>query len=82
MAEEIAAAGLGLSFDVFDREDFDRTLRAFMDMGKAALQEMSRRGFEGAVRLAQDEDAWTGQLAGLYEAALSGNAGEAARVTG
>ena len=82
MAEEIAAAGLGLSFDVFDREDFDRTLRAFLDMGKAALQEMSRRGFEGAVRLAQEEDAWITQLAGLYAAALSGNTGEPARVTG
>lgn len=76
MAEEIEGAGLGLSFDVFDHGDFDRTLRAFMDMDAGGLFEMSRRGYEGPVRLAQEEQAWISQLISLYQG-VSGGAGAA-----
>ena len=70
MAEEIEAAGMGLAFDVFDQDDFDATLRAFMDMDRPGLREMSVRGYRGPVRLAQEEQAWISQLISLYQGAL------------
>jgi glycosyltransferase involved in cell wall biosynthesis len=82
MAEEIVTAGLGLSFDVFDADDFDRTLTRLMRLDAAGLQEMSQRGFSGPVRLGQTEAAWVSQLVRLYQSALPGEAPQAARVTG
>ncbi len=71
MSEEIVAAGLGLSFDVFDATAFDATLRSFRDMDAETLAGMSHRGFDGPVRLAQDEEDWISGLARLYEGPLA-----------
>ena len=70
MAEEIESAGLGLSFDVFDPQDIDRAIRSLLEMDADQIEQMSRRGREGPVRLALEPDAWIDALIDLYESVL------------
>jgi glycosyltransferase involved in cell wall biosynthesis len=71
MAEEIEAAGLGLSFDVFDPDDMDRVIREFHEMEATTIEQMSRRGREGPVALALEPGDWIERLVRLYERAVS-----------
>ncbi|WP_161594570.1 glycosyltransferase family 4 protein [Marimonas lutisalis] len=71
MAEEIEAAGLGLSFDVFDPDDMDRVIREFREMEETTIEQMSWRCREGPVKLALDAGEWVERLVGLYEGAVS-----------
>ncbi|MEZ5687514.1 MAG: glycosyltransferase family 4 protein [Caenibius sp.] len=73
MAEEIEQAGLGLSFDIFDPNDIDRVIREFVEMDAAVIEQMSRRGSDGAVALALKPDDWIDRLVLLYDSAISGN---------
>lgn len=70
MAPEIARAGLGLAFDVFDSDGFDATLAALRDMSAPDIKAMSTRGFLGHTRIATTEDEWIEGLLALYGAAM------------
>ena len=71
MAEEIEAAGLGLSFDVFDPDGMDRVIREFLEMEATKIEQMSRRGREGPVALALEPSEWIERLVRLYDGAVS-----------
>jgi glycosyltransferase involved in cell wall biosynthesis len=74
MAEEIAAAGLGLSFDAGDPGDTDRVLAAFRDMPPDRLRAMSEAGHTGPHRLALSPEAWGDGLLALYRGAVARSA--------
>lgn len=71
MAAEIESGGLGLSFDLTDKESFDAVLSEFRDMPPARLKEMSQRGHACAVDIGLSEDEWVDGLVALYDEALT-----------
>ncbi len=66
MAPEIATAGLGLSFDVFDAASFDAALTTLRDMDAGDIRGMSERGFSNAAGLAHSVEGWAADLLDLY----------------
>ncbi|WP_245867148.1 glycosyltransferase [Oceaniglobus roseus] len=70
MSREIAARGLGLSFDASDDAAFDAALRAIAALPPARLREMSEAGFAGDARLALSVDEWVSGLLDAYRGAV------------
>lgn len=70
LAPEIAAGGLGFSFDMAVEGALDAALVRLRDMPDAALKLISERGFARAVPIAQTPDEWAEALLELYSRLL------------
>lgn len=67
MAQEVADAGLGLSFDIFAPGSLDAALAQIMALPDAEVRMMSERGFSGEAALGLTPDGWIDALEAQYD---------------
>jgi glycosyltransferase involved in cell wall biosynthesis len=70
IAGEVAEAGLGFAFDVFDAAGFDAAVARIMALPEDEIRAMSMRGFSGDVALGTTHEGWIDALEAEYDRVL------------
>lgn len=71
MAEEVRAAGVGMTFNAFDPDSIDGALRQITQMADAEVAQMSQRGHGGEQGFGLSPEDWITALEAQYDRVLS-----------